>query len=61
MGRSRWIDLSPVHDVDFLLTWNGTHLANAVMREPIEAVCRQSGFRPPIICTPEQLALEEDT
>ncbi len=55
------VAIAAVHDVNFLLTWNCTHLANAVMREHIEAVCRQSGFRPPIICTPEQLALEEDT
>ena len=36
-------------------------LLNAVMRDHIEAVCRESGFRPPIICTPEQLAFEEET
>jgi hypothetical protein len=57
----RAVRKAAVHDVNFLLTWNCTHLANAVMRDHIEAVCRESGFRPPIICTPEQLALEEET
>jgi hypothetical protein len=55
------VAIAAVHDVNFLLTWNCAHLANAVMRDHIEAVCRESGFRPPIICTPEQLAFEEET
>ncbi|WP_044965720.1 type II toxin-antitoxin system VapC family toxin [Sorangium cellulosum] len=53
------VAIAAVHGVNFLLTWNCTHLANAMMRRHIEAVCRESGFRPPIICTPEELAFEE--
>jgi hypothetical protein len=41
--------------VPFLLTWNCRHLANAVMRPLIEAVCSAKGFKAPIICTPEEL------
>ncbi len=41
--------------VPFLLTWNCRHLANAVMRPVIEAVCKAKGFNAPIICTPEEL------
>ncbi len=41
--------------IPFLLTWNCRHLANAVMRPMIEAVCRAKGFTAPIICTPEEL------
>lgn len=37
-------------------TWNCTHIANALMRGRIEALCRSAGFEPPIICTPEELA-----
>ena len=55
------VAIASVHDVNFLLTWNCTHLANALMRDHIEAVCRESGFRPPIICTPDELAPEEET
>jgi hypothetical protein len=44
-----------VHGVDYLLTWNCRHLANAIMRPNIEAVCRASGYRPPIICNPDEL------
>jgi hypothetical protein len=39
--------------MQYLLTWNCTHLANAALRPQIEAVCRAAGFEPPLICTPE--------
>ena len=41
--------------MDFLVTWNCTHIANAAMRLKIEVVCRSSGHEPPVICTPEEL------
>jgi PIN domain len=44
--------------VDYLLTWNFKHLANAAMRNKIESVCRLRGYEPCLICTPEEL-LEE--
>ena len=40
---------------DYLLTWNFKHLANALLRKRIDAVCRSSGYDPPVICTPEEL------
>jgi hypothetical protein len=47
-----------VHGIDYLLTWNLKHIANAVTRHRIESACRENGYEPPIICTPEEL-LEE--
>lgn len=44
-----------VNGMNFLLTWNLRHLANAAIRGKIEDVCRKAGFEPPIICTPEEL------
>jgi hypothetical protein len=44
-----------VNGLDFLMTWNCRHLANAVLRPKIEEICRRSGFEPPIICTPYDL------
>jgi hypothetical protein len=44
-----------VHGIQCLFTWNYRHIANAMLRPRIEAVCRASGFEPPLICTPEQL------
>lgn len=41
--------------IPFSLTWNCRHLANAVMRPVIEAVCKAKGFQAPIISTPEEL------
>lgn len=41
--------------VDYLLTWNFRHIANAAMRTRIETVCRDLGYEPCIICTPEEL------
>ena len=49
------IGIAAAHQVDYLLTWNCKHLANATMRSTIETTCRSSGFMPPIICTPEEL------
>lgn len=49
------IAIAAAHQVDYLLTWNCTHLANAAMRGAIEAVCRSGGLSPPLICTPEEL------
>ena len=44
-----------VHGIDFLLTWNCRHIANAVLRQKIEVVCRACGYEPPVICTPQEL------
>ena len=54
------VAIATVHALEYLMTWNCTNIANAVMRPRIEAVCREAGFRPPIICTPEELKFEED-
>lgn len=55
------IAIATVHGLDFLTTWNCVHIANAIMWPRIEAVCRHSGFQPPVICTPEELTTEEET
>lgn len=48
-----------VHGMDYLLTWNCRHIANAALRGKIEEICRASGFSPPVLCTPPEL-IEED-
>jgi hypothetical protein len=45
--------------VDFLLTWNCRHLANAMLRDRIEEACERAGLRAPTICTPEELMGDE--
>jgi hypothetical protein len=49
------IAIAAVHGLDYLLTWNCTHIANVTLRPRIEAVCRGAGYEPPLICTPEEL------
>ena len=55
------IAVAAVHGVEYLLTWNCKHIANATMRQAIEGVCREAGYEPPIICTPEELANDDES
>lgn len=57
------IAIAAVHGMDFIVTWNFKHIANAQMEPEIREVCRRHGWRCPVICTPEQLlpAEEEET
>src|SRR5436190_8937278 len=52
------VAMAAVHGVDYLLTWNCKHIANATMRDRIEELCREAGFEPPVICTPFELGKE---
>lgn len=47
--------IAACNGMDYLLTWNCRHLANATLRARIEQVCRDHGYEPPIICTPLEL------
>lgn len=47
-----------VHGMDYLLSWNCKHIANAMLRSRIESICRTAGFEPPVICTPLELVEE---
>jgi predicted nucleic acid-binding protein len=49
------IALAAVHEIQYLVTWNCTHIANATARSAIERICRDAGYVPPVICTPEEL------
>ena len=49
------IAIAAANGVDYLVTWNFRHLANAAARPQIESVCRHAGLRAPVVCTPEEL------
>ena len=49
------VAVAAVHAVDYLLTWNCRHLANAQITRRIALVCEELGHQIPIICTPEEL------
>lgn len=49
------VAVATVGGVQYLLTWNCKHIANAALRPRIEAVCRELGYDPPSICTPQEI------
>ncbi len=49
------IALSAVHGMDFLLTWNCRHIANAEILRKVEAICARHGVKCPVVCTPGEL------
>ena len=46
-----------VHGMDFLLTWNCRHIANAIISEQLRHICDHEGFPAPVICTPHELMI----
>ena len=54
------IAVAAYHGVDFLLTWNVAHIANAALRRRVEDVCRAQGYQTPILCTPDELMEDGD-
>jgi len=49
------IAIAAVHGMDFLVTWNCVHIANAVIAKALASICRERGYECPAICTPEEL------
>jgi hypothetical protein len=49
------IAIATVSGLDYLLTWNFKHIANAALRANVELVCRLNGYEPPVICSPMEL------
>lgn len=49
------IAVSTLHGMDFILTWNFTHINNAQTKRKIEKTIRDYGYECPLICTPEEL------
>lgn len=49
------IALATVYNVDYLLTWNCKHIANAQIQKKLSQISIQSGYELPTICTPYEL------
>jgi predicted nucleic acid-binding protein len=49
------IAVSTVYGVDYLLTWNCKHIANAQIQKKLSQISLESGYELPIICTPYEL------
>lgn len=52
------IAVATVHGMDYLLTWNCRHIANATFRHRIDTVCESAGYQAPVLCTPLELMEE---
>lgn len=49
------IATAAVHQIDYLLTWNCTHIANAEILPRVALIAERFGLTLPYICTPEEL------
>ncbi len=49
------IAIAAVHGMDYLLTWNCAHIANATIAKSLASICQNHGYVCPVICTPEAL------
>jgi hypothetical protein len=49
------VSVAAVSGMDYLLTWNCTHIANAEILPNVYEVCRSRGYEPPFVCTPLEL------
>ena len=52
--------VASVHAVDYLVTWNCKHIANAHIRRQLQELNNGEGVCTPIVCTPEELLDDND-
>ena len=55
------IATATVNGMDYLLTWNCRHIANATLRNSMNQICQAVGYEMPVICTPIELIAETET
>jgi hypothetical protein len=49
------IAIAAVHGMDFLVTRNCVHIANAAILKSLASICREHGCECNVVCTPEGL------
>ena len=47
--------LAAVYGLDYLLTWNCKHMANAQIQRKLSQISFELGYKLPFICTPYEL------
>jgi hypothetical protein len=50
------IAIATTNGIDYLVTWNFSHINNAVTKRKIARVCEEMGYECPVICSPEELS-----
>ena len=48
------IAIATRHGMDFLMTWNCAHIANAEIMRIVKGVMEKAGYELPLICTPNE-------
>lgn len=54
------IALAARDGMDYLLTWNFTHIHNAQMEMAIRRIVEQYGYQCPVFCSPDELIGDEE-
>ena len=49
------IAIAATSGMSYLLSWNCAHIANAATLPRVYDVCRENGYEPPFVCTPQEL------
>ena len=59
VADAQHVATATVGEVDYLLTWNCRHIANADRLPSIYRTLRDEGYNPPLIVTPEEFSNDE--
>lgn len=54
-GDALHVAVATVSGMDFILSWNVSHLANPAKRTHLAVICMRAGLVPPAIVTPDML------
>ncbi len=54
------VAVAAANGIDYLVTWNFKHIANATAKRRIEIACRHAGCECPVICSPDELVEDAD-
>jgi predicted nucleic acid-binding protein len=49
------IAIATTNGMNYLMTWNCKHIANARLLDKIKMICSKAGLQCPVICTPREL------
>ena len=52
------ISVATINEIDYLLTWNCKHIANAVIYKQLRRIIANYGYELPTLCTPNELLSE---
>jgi hypothetical protein len=57
-GDAQHLAISTSHGIDYLLTWNYAHMANASVQERLNSLCEKKGLTAPFMVSPESIPQE---